>query len=460
METQQASDSTFEFIPSKKIESFGATVWHEFSPLALKYDAVNLGQGFPNFSPDPELAEAAGEAVTRGLKEGVTVEHVSKETGRGDLLNHYARPGGHMRLVNALSETYSPLFGRRIDPLTEIQVTVGASEALFTAIQAFMGPGDEAVLIEPFFDIYIGSIHLAGGTPRYVSLKLARGKEHEPFTSSSQWVIHTDELEAVMNEKTRVVVINSPHNPSGKVFTEQELQGIANVISKYKNCIVISDEVYEWMTYDDVKFTRFATLPGMWQRTITIGSAAKTFSITGWKIGWIMGPSDLVQACARAHQYISFAVATPFQEAVAVGFETAAKKNYFEWLAKTYQKKRDFLVSVLREVGLTPVVPQGAFFVLADISKIKLKGDEGKDKSITKMNMHLKDWNVCRWLTTEIGVAAIPCSAFYCDEHSEGASNLIRFCFCKTDDVLEQAAQHFRKLNTIFSSYEEEQQQQ
>jgi len=226
------------------------------------------------------------------------------------------------------------------------------------------------------------------------------------------------------------------------------LEEIAAVVKKFPHVTVLSDEVYEWMTYDDVEHIRIATLPGMWERTLTISSSGKTFSVTGWKIGWIIGPNYIVQSVMNAHQYIPFSVSTPSQEAVAVTFEEVQKTNYLAELKQMYQKKRDLLVKALQDAGLNPVVPKGSYFVIADLKNIKLFGDDGKQKSITGLGFHLHDWNLCRFLTTEVGVAAIPLSAFYSPEH-QTITNYGRFCFCKKDSVLEEASSRLSKLKDM-----------
>jgi len=285
---------------------------------------------------------------------------------------------------------------------------------------------------------------MSGCTPHYVALR----PKSSPSTSSDDWVLDMKEFEAAFNEKTKIFVINNPHNPTGKVFSRKELEEIAAVVRKFPHVTVISDEVYEWMTFDDVEHVRMATLPGMWERTLTIGSSGKTFSVTGWKVGWVLGPSSAVQSVANAHQFIPFSISTPAQEAIAVAFEEAPKRGYFKELKEMYQKKRDTLLKTLKDAGLEPVVPKGTYFVLADLKNVKLEGDEGKQKTITGMGFNLNDWNLCRFLTTEVGVAAIPLSAFYIPEH-QTITNYGRFCFCKRDSVLEEAATRLNKLKTM-----------
>jgi len=261
-------------------------------------------------------------------------------------------------------------------------------------------------------------------------------------------ILDLNEFEAAFNDKTRLFVINNPQNPSGKVFSRKELEEISNIVKKFPKVTVISDEVYEWMTFDGVEHIRIATLPGMWERTVTIGSSGKTFSVTGWKIGWTIGPKYIIQSIMNAHQYIPFSVSTPAQEAIAIAFEEAPKRDYFKWLKEMYQAKRDKLLVALRNAGLDPVVPKGSYFIIADLSKIKLHGDEGKQKTMTGLRFDLHDWNLCRFLTTEIGVAAIPLSAFYSEAH-QTITNYGRFCFCKTDPILDEAEKRLATIKSL-----------
>jgi aspartate/methionine/tyrosine aminotransferase len=402
------------FAPATRVRGFGTTVFTEFSAMALQYNAVNLGQGFPNFAAPDFIKQAAKEAIDADI-------------------NQYARGAGQLRLVNALSKTYSPLFGRELDPMREIVVTTGATEGIFATMQALVDPGDEVILLEPFYDSYPASVIMAGGTPVYVPLRAADATKY-----ASEWTLDMDELEAAFSPRTKLLVINTPMNPIGKVFSQEELSRIADLVQKY-NVLVLSDEVYEWMVYpaDDgtpIEHVRIATLPGMWERTITLGSAGKTFSVTGWKIGWAIGPAPLIHAVLMAHQWIPFTVATPLQEAVATAFEVAPQEDYFNWLATTYRAKRDKLMVALDEVGLTPVRPDGSYFIIVATGHLSVPVPEGTRRDVA----------VARWFTTDVGVTAIPPSPFYSPEHQYLTDNLARFCFCKTDDMLDEAVRRLR----------------
>ena len=274
---------------------------------------------------------------------------------------------------------------------------------------------------------------MAGATPVYVPL---RPKPNA--TTAADWVLDMAELEAAFTERTRLLIINTPQNPLGKVLSRAELGQIADLVQKH-DILVLSDEVYEWMVYSDpgqpVEHTRIATLPGMWERTITLGSAGKTFSVTGWKIGWAITSEKLAHAIFMAHQWIPFAVATPLQEAVATALEVAGEHDYFNWLGQMYKGKRDFLLNTLRRVGLTPLTPQGSYFILVNTSHLDVPIEAGSRR----------DQSVCRWFTREVGVAAIPPSPFYSPAHQYLTDNLARFCFCKTDETLAEAALRLEK---------------
>lgn len=415
------------FRPAARVQSFGHTVFAEYTALAIEHNAVNLGQGFPNFAAPDFVKDAAQQAIANDM-------------------NQYTRSAGHLRLVQALSQVYSPLFHRTLDPMTEIVVTDGATEGIFATIQALVEPGDEVIMFEPFYDSYPASVIMAGGTPVYVPLRPAPMRPGE-VNRAAEWTIDFDELAEAFSERTRLVIVNTPQNALGKVFSRAELSKIADLVQAH-DAYVLADEVYEWMVYPDaasngngpaVEHVRMSTLPGMWERTVTLGSAGKTFSVTGWKIGWAIAPEPIAHAILMGHQWIPFTVATPLQEAVAVGLERAEEEGYFEWLGQMYAAKRNKLLAVLDEVGLTPVHPDGSYFVLADSSSLGAPDEPGVRRDVS----------VCRWLTREIGVAAIPPSHFYQPEHQYLTDNLIRFCFCKTDEMLDAAAVKLRDLKGL-----------
>ncbi len=387
--------------PAGRVAGFGVTVFAEFTALAEAHGAVNLGQGFPNFAA-PDFVKEAAEAA-------IAADH-----------NQYTRYGGHPALVQALAAQASADLGRPVDPWTEIQVTAGATASLFAACQGLLDPGDEVILFEPFYDAYPADVIMAGGVPRYVPLYPQ---------ADGAWRYDPDELAAAFGPRTRLLFLNTPHNPTGKVFASAENAEIAGLCQAH-DVVVIADEAYERMTYDGVSMVRMASLPGMWERTLSIGSAGKTFSITGWKVGWSIGPAPLVAAVRAATQWMTFSIATPFQVAVAHALEKARALGYYPDMAAMYQDKRDRLAAILAAARLSPLTPQGTYFIVADTSAYDFPSDDA----------------FCRWLTTAIGVAAIPPGAFYSEAHRPLASHLARFCFCKTDATLTAAAERLQRL--------------
>jgi len=303
------------------------------------------------------------------------------------------------------------------------------------------------IVIEPFYDSYIPSITMAGGIVKYVSLKPSdsTGKE----TSASTWKLNIRELINAITSKTKLIIINNPSNIPGKVFTRSELLEIADVIKKKYNLLVLSDEVYEAMVYKNFEHTRIATLPDMWDRTITLGSAGKSFSVTGFKVGWAIGPAQLINAIFSVRQYVSFCVSTPLQEAIAIGFEESETRNYFTELKSFFEdKKQKLLQGIIETEILKPVEPNGSYFFLANFSNVSesLYISPENQNGVTDA----KDYQFCRWLTREIGVAAIPISPFY-SSSKRLPGDYIRFCFCKRDEVLEEGIKRLKVLQKLAS---------
>lgn len=395
----------------------------QFAEFSKETDAINLGHGFPNFRP-PEFVVKA-------------LQHLDYRSE----LHQYTRGFGHPRLVRALAKMYSGLTRRQINAQEEVLVTSGAYEALFAAFQGLVNPGDEVIIIEPFFDCYEPMALMAGGVPVFIPL---RPKKHGEI-SSADWLLNTDELTSKFNSKTRMIVVNTPHNPTGKVFSREELEVIAHLCRKH-DVICLMDEVYEWIIYEGAKHIRMNTLPGMWERTITVGSAGKSFSITGWKIGWAYGPQHLLKGLQLVHQNCVYALSTLLQEAIAVGLEKAMEpgsesSEYWCDLSGALQSKRDFMCASLRAAGMAPTVPQGGYFLVCNFSslasKLHLEGDESKD------------YLFARWLSKKKKLQGIPPGAFYSVNHKPLAQDLIRFCFAKDDSTLQKAADILMELKTL-----------
>lgn len=406
----------FVYTPGPAIRSFGTTVFAEFGSLAAKHNSVNLAQGAPDFDAPDFVLQAAHNAL-------------------GKKQNQYSRPAGHVPLVNSLAKLFSSSMGRTIDAMNELIITVGASEAIFACVQSLVGPGDEVVMVEPVFDPIKAAVIMCGAVPKYIPLRSRPPADPAAPLHSDQLYIDINELSGLITMKTKLLVVNSPHNPTGKVFTRQEMEDIAAEVRKHPQLCVISDEVYEFLTFDDAVHEKFATLPGMWERTLTLGSASKTFSITGWRVGWAVGPKELVQGVLFVHQYIPFCTCSITQDAVAQAFDEAPQHNYYPFLKEMYQKKRDHLLESLVQAGLKPVVPKGSYFIVVDITGVKVPETENLTHEID----HRHDYNVCRYLTSVIGVAALPMSAFYSDENKHIGEKYARFAFCKTEEVLDAA---------------------
>lgn len=373
-----------------QVRSFGTSIFSEMSRLANQHGAVNLGQGFPDFDGPEFYKDAAKAAIDAGL-------------------NQYPIAHGALRLRQAIAATWEHDYGRAVDPETEVTVTSGATEALFDAIQAFIGPGDEAIVFEPYYDSYLPSTLLAGGALRPVTLR------------PPEWSFDPDELASAFGPNTKLLLLNTPHNPTGKVFSREELATIAALCQEW-DVIAVTDEVYDRIVFDDAVHRPLAEMPGMWERTITINSTGKSFSMTGWKIGFLIAPPSLTEALRTVHQFVTFATSSPMQHASAVALELSLANDYYQRLKEEYTHRREVLWAALQASGLPPLPIAGGYFLNADISELGFADDVA----------------FCRWLTSEVGVAAVPPSAFYLDPSR--APLLARFCFAKRDETLAAAA--------------------
>jgi N-succinyldiaminopimelate aminotransferase len=378
---------------STRVSGLGTTIFARMSVLAQQTGSVNLGQGFPDTDGPSWVVDAAVEAMRGGA-------------------NQYAPGTGVPALRQAIAAHQMRFYDLRFDPDREVVVTTGATEAIASALLGLVDPGDEVIALEPYYDSYVAGIRLAGGVRRPVTLR------------APDFRLDVDELRAAVTDRTRVVLLNSPHNPTGTVLDAAELQSVADVAIEH-DLVVISDEVYEHLTYDGVGHLPIATLPGMAQRTLTVSSSGKTFSLTGWKIGWACGPEPLVQALMAAKQFLTYTSGAPFQPAIAAAL--GAPDPFFAELAARLQARRDQLAGGLGDIGFGVHVPQGTYFVTTDIRPLGL--DDGVQ--------------FCLDLPERAGVVAIPHQVFY-DDKAAGAP-LVRWAFCKRSDVLDEALQRLRR---------------
>jgi N-succinyldiaminopimelate aminotransferase len=367
--------------------------------LAQKHQAINLGQGFPDFDGPDWIKKLASEAIQNGH-------------------NQYAHTHGVVALRDALSALYRQRYQLHYDATSDITVTAGATEAIFCTILAICNPGDEVVVFEPFYDSYIAAIELAGAIIRPVTLEIERGFSFDPA-----------KLAQAVGPRTKLIIVNTPHNPTGRVFSIDELNQVAAVALKH-DCFILSDEVYEYLIYPGQKHIPIATLPQMQDRTITISSSGKTFGLTGWKIGWTCAPKTVSNAIRMVHQFTTFCVATPLQVAMAKALTEIS--HYLPSFQKEYLAKRDYFVQSLQSMGLKPYIPQGTYFVLLPIEELTKKDDI----------------NFCMELIENDKVAAIPPSAFYMS--SNEGKRIIRFCFAKKQETLDAAIGNLKKRFKVY----------
>jgi N-succinyldiaminopimelate aminotransferase len=376
------------------LQPFTTTIFNEMSLLAARTGSINLGQGFPDVDGPPEVAEAAIAAIRGGH-------------------NQYPPGPGLPQLRQAVAEHQRRCYGLEHDPDTEVVITMGATEAIAGAILGLCEPGDEVVTLEPYYDSYAATIAMAGARRRVVTLR------------APDFALDHEALASAVTPRTRLILLNSPHNPTGRVLSAEELRAVADVCVE-RNLLAVTDEVYEHLVYDGTRHIPLATLPGMAERTVTISSHGKTFSFTGWKVGWACGPADLIAAVRTAKQYLSYSGATPFQHAATVALGLPA--SYYEQLAAGLAERRDLLCQGLRDAGLTTFPPQGTYFATTDISSVG--GTDGVQ--------------FCLGLPERVGVVAVPMSVFYDDP--DAGRTLVRFAFCKRPEILADAAARLKGL--------------
>ena len=379
---------------SQKASRFTESVIREMTRLANQHGAVNLSQGFPDFPAPEAIKDAACEAI------------------RGDI-NQYAVTWGAKPLRSAIAADFSRRYGVPVEPDTHVTVCCGSTEAMMATMMAIVDPGDEVIIFEPFYENYGPDAILSGATPRFVTLRWP------------DWSYDPAELAAAFNNRTRAIIINTPNNPTGKVFTADELTGIARLCQQW-GVIAVTDEIYDHILYDGTTHHALASFDGMADRTVTINSVSKTFSVTGWRIGWTIAPPDLTNAIRKVHDFLTVGAAAPLQAASAVALGMPA--DYYVELAEGYRTRRDRLLSILRPAGFECQVPQGAYYIMTDIARFGFPDDVA----------------FARYLVTDIGVAAVPGSSFYRDPAS-GRTRL-RFTFCKKDETLSAAAERLQRL--------------
>jgi kynurenine--oxoglutarate transaminase/cysteine-S-conjugate beta-lyase/glutamine--phenylpyruvate transaminase len=419
-------EKLFTGVPAKKLVK-SPSVWATFGGLVAETNAINLGQGFPDWDP-PDF-------VRQSLKDAVDSQ-----------FHQYTRPAGHPALVELLASRYSYHLDRAVDPISEVAITVGASQALYLSLLTLMEEGDEVVMFDPYFELYAKQIESVGGIAKCVPLGGASATPEDP------WALDAAALEGAVSGDTKVLILNSPHNPTGKVFSAQEMEAVAAIVRKYPGLKVLSDEVYKYTVYspharDDARdggentvvgHTHFARLPGMWDRTLTISSCGKTFSVTGWQVGWMVGPADLVSPVQEALPTLQFCVATPMQQAltgVLQQAETPYKDHdtYYEWLRHQFTNKRAILEKGMVAAGIEPVPAQGGYFLMGRLPT----NHPGASKYARPGESY--DFSFCRQLIAERGVASIPASPFFSGEHDPSITPYARFAFCKRDETLRDA---------------------
>jgi aspartate/methionine/tyrosine aminotransferase len=385
---------------SRKAERFTESVIREMTREALKHGAVNLSQGFPDFPAPEDVKRAAAEAIAADV-------------------NQYAITWGAKDFRDAIAEKTKWYLGLDVEPEAEITVTCGSTEGMIAAMMATVDPGEEVVVFEPFYENYAPDAVLSGATPRYVPLR------------APEWTFDREELRAAFNERTKAVILCNPNNPTGKVFTREEMEFIASLCREF-DALCFTDEIYEHILFPredrEVSHISMAQLEGMRERTVVVNSMSKTYSVTGWRVGYVIAPPDITGAVRKVHDFLTVGAAAPLQRAGA--YALRLPPSYYEELQREYERRRDMLVPILEESGFRVFRPDGAYYVMTDISAFGFRDDI----------------EFTRHLVREIGVACVPGSSFY--SRPELGSQQVRFCFCKKDSTLEAAAERLRKLNS------------
>jgi L-glutamine---4-(methylsulfanyl)-2-oxobutanoate aminotransferase len=390
---------------ARRTHGFRESVIRGMSRLAREHQAINLAQGFPNFPAPDLLKEAAARAIH-------------------DDINQYAITWGAQSLREAIARRYAAWYGLAADPEREITVTCGATEAMVSTMLALVNPGDEVIVFEPFYENYGPDTILADARPVYVSLEPGRP-------------LDLDRLAAAFSPRTRAIIVNTPSNPSGRVLARSELEAIAALCIRH-DALAVTDEIYEHILFDGAHIP-IATLPGMRERTVTISGASKTFSVTGWRIGWIVAPAELTDAIRKVHDFLTVGAPAPLQEAVAAALD-GLPPLFYEGLTAMYRGKRDLLHSALEDAGFRCLRPEGAYYILADFTGLGPAAAGAPP---------LDDTAFAVWLSRVVGVTPVPGSSFY---REGGGRTLVRFVFCKTEEILVEAARRLRGLGDASSS--------
>jgi aspartate/methionine/tyrosine aminotransferase len=388
---------------SAKAEQFTESVIREMTRLAMKHGAVNLSQGFPDFAAPAEIKEAARQAIS-------------------DDINQYAITWGAKPLRDAIVEKFERTQGVRMDPEREITICCGSTEAMMSTMLAIINPGDEIVVFEPFYENYGPDAILSGATPRFVKL------------SPPDWTYDERELSAAFSPHTKAIILNTPNNPTGKVFTRAELEFIRDLCVRW-NAYCITDEIYEHILYDGAEHISMARIDGMRDRTIVINGMSKTYSVTGWRVGWAIAPPEPTAAIRKVHDFLTVGAAAPLQQAGAIALKSP--QSYYDKLATDYTVRRERLLKILTAAGFTVYKPFGAYYIMTDIAHLEFPSDQYPAGS--------RDISFSKYLVEKIGVAVVPGSSFYNDPR-DGASQ-VRFTFCKKESTLAAAEERLCKLH-------------
>ena len=383
---------------AKVTESFTESVIREMTRLTNLHGGVNLSQGFPDFAAPKEIKEAAVKAI------------------RADI-NQYAVTWGAPNFRQAIAEKANRYNHMPVEADKHITVTCGSTEGMMSALLALINPGDEVIIFEPYYENYGPDTYLSNAAPRFVRL-------HPP-----DWHFEEAELKAAFNKRTRAIIINTPNNPTGKVFDHQELTFIAKLCQEW-DVFAITDEIYEHILYDGLQHISIASLDGMWDQTITINSISKTYSLTGWRVGWIIAPEKQTAAIRKVHDFLTVGAAAPLQEAAVTALNLP--DSYYKNLAKSYKQKRDRLVAILEKTGFKCWIPQGAYYIMTDAADLITRHNQPNDDAFS------------RWMIEYIGVASVPGSSFY--RNPEDGKTQVRFCFCKKEETMIDAELRLEKL--------------